>query len=54
MERREESDQLPEDAPSEEVVDDVPGDAREEATENPGAVDEPDPERATGHPENAG
>jgi hypothetical protein len=54
MERFEESDQLPEDAPPEEVVEDAPGAAREDATENPGGADDPDPDEATGHPENAG
>jgi len=54
MERMEESDQLPEDAPAEEVVDDAPGEAREDARTSAGAADESDPEQATGQPENAG
>jgi hypothetical protein len=54
MERFEESDQLPEDAPSEEVVEDAGGEARGEATENPGAAEDSAPDQATGHPENAG
>ena len=54
MERSEESDQLPEEAPPEEVVDDAPGDARKDATENAGGADDSDPDQATGHPENAG
>ena len=53
MERHiEESDQLPEEAPAEQVEDDSGGEVREEARESPGADD--DPGQATGHPENAG
>ena len=36
METREESDQLPEEGPGEQVPDDAGGAAREEAEENPG------------------
>lgn len=54
MESFEESDQLPEDAPPEQVVDDEPGDAREDVSENAGGADDGDPGQATGHPENAG
>jgi len=54
---REESDQLPEEAPPEQVPDDEgTGAARDEAEENPGArgdVDA-DPGDATGNPANAG
>jgi hypothetical protein len=53
MERSfEESDQRPEDAPAEQVVDDTPGDAREDAEENPGVPGEE--ETATGNPDAAG
>jgi hypothetical protein len=48
----EESDQLPEDAPSEQVVDDTQGDARDEAEENPGVPGEE--ETGTGNPDAAG
>jgi hypothetical protein len=47
---REESDQLPEEGPAEQVHDDEGGDARPEADEN----ETPDDEQATGHPPNAG
>ncbi len=52
----EESDQLPEEAPSEQVPDDDSGSGpRTEATENPGAADEGDTEnQATGNRKNAG
>jgi hypothetical protein len=49
---REESDQLPEDAPPEQVPEDTGQEARDEAEENarvPGGEGQ-----ATGHPENAG
>jgi hypothetical protein len=49
---REESDQLPEEAPAEQVTDDEGGAAREEAEENPGVPGEEG--QATGHPPNAG
>ena len=51
---REESDQLPEEAPSEVVEEDSgsSADARDEAEENPGVPD--DPGQATGNPDNAG
>ncbi len=49
----EESDQLPEEAPSEQVEDDTPGEVREEAKRNPGSADD-DSDQATGHRENAG
>jgi hypothetical protein len=48
----EESDQLPEDAPSEVVPEDDPDAAREEARENPGVPGEE--ETSTGNPDNAG
>ena len=44
---REESDQLPEEGPAEQVPDDAGGDAREEAEDNPGVPGEE--ERGTGH-----
>ena len=51
--RSEESDQLPEEAPTEQVPeDDESGEARDEAQENPGVPDNPG--QATGHPDNAG
>jgi hypothetical protein len=52
----EESDQLPEEAPSEQVPDDAGGSAREKATENPGGADEGDEgaQQATGNRKNAG
>ena len=50
--RGRESDQLPEEAPDEQVVDDLPRDARPEATRNPGGAG-PGEERATGQPEEA-
>jgi hypothetical protein len=43
----EESDQLPEDAPAEQVPDDAGGAARDDAEENAGVPDEE--ERGTGH-----
>jgi hypothetical protein len=49
---REESDQLPEEAPSEQVHDDEGGAARDEAQENAGAAE--DEGQSTGHPPNAG
>ena len=56
MERNdtEESDQLPEEAPSEQVEDDAggAGDARDDAEESAGVPDNPG--QATGHPDNAG
>jgi hypothetical protein len=50
--RREESDQLPEEAPSEQVPDDAGGAAREEAKKSPGVTGEE--ETATGNPDAAG
>ena len=48
---REESDQLPEEGPEEQVPDDAGGESREEADEN----EPPDDDgQATGHPPNAG
>ena len=47
--RGRESDQLPEEAPPEQIEDDAPGDAREGAKENPGGAG--DEGRATGHPD---
>jgi hypothetical protein len=49
---REESDQLPEEGPPEQVEDDARGPAREEAEENPGVPGEE--ETATGNPGAAG
>ena len=49
---REESDQLPEEGPAEQVHDDEGGEARPEADENEPAGD--DEGQATGHPPNAG
>jgi hypothetical protein len=53
---REESDQRPEEAPSEQVPDDSGGSARDEAGENPGGRGDADsdPGDATGNPANAG
>ncbi len=50
--RREESDQLPEEGPAEQVYDDEGGEAREEAERNPGVPGEEG--QATGNPDNAG
>ena len=44
---REESDQLPEEGPSEQVPDDAGGSAREDAKDSPGVPGEE--ERGTGH-----
>jgi hypothetical protein len=52
MERPEESDQLPEEGPSEQVPDDAGGPAREEAEENAGVPGEEG--TATGNPDAAG
>jgi hypothetical protein len=49
---REESDQLPEEAPSDVVPDDAGGDARDEAERSPGVPGED--ETATGNPDAAG
>jgi hypothetical protein len=49
---REESDQLPEEAPAEQVHDDAGGAARDEATDSPGVPGEE--ETATGNPDAAG
>jgi hypothetical protein len=50
--RKRESDQLPEEAPPEQIVEDLPREARPEATGSPGG---PGPgERGTGHPDEAG
>lgn len=53
---REESDQLPEEGPEEQVPDDDQGRAREEADESAGARGDSDSEAgdATGNPANAG
>jgi len=49
----EESDQLPEEAPTEQVPDDdKDGEARDDAQESPGVPDNPG--QATGNPDNAG
>jgi hypothetical protein len=47
-----ESDQLPEEGPAEQVVDDLPQEARPEATSSPGGPG-PGEERQTGHPDEA-
>jgi hypothetical protein len=49
---REESDQLPEEGPEEQVHEDEPGEAREDAEDTPGVPGEEG--QATGHPDNAG
>jgi hypothetical protein len=53
---REESDQLPEEAPPSHVPDDAGGEARDEAQENPGGHGDADSDAgdATGNPANAG
>jgi hypothetical protein len=50
--RREESDQLPEEAPPDQVPDDSGGEARDEAERSPGVPGEE--ETATGNPAAAG
>jgi hypothetical protein len=50
--RREESDQLPEEAPSDQVPDDAGGSVRDEAESSPGVPGEED--TATGNPDAAG
>jgi hypothetical protein len=50
--RREESDQLPEEAPRDQVADDAGGTARDEARRSPGVPGEE--ETATGNPDAAG
>jgi hypothetical protein len=52
METREESDQLPEEGPSEQVPDDAGGRVRPEAEKSPGVPDEEG--TATGNPDAAG
>lgn len=52
QEHTEESDQLPEEGPSEQVVDDDPGAARDDAEDSPGVPGEGG--QATGNPANAG
>ena len=47
-----ESDQLPEEGPADQVPDDAGEGARDDAEENAGVRDNPG--QATGHPENAG
>jgi hypothetical protein len=47
---RRESDQLPEEGPAEQVVDDLPQEARPEAKDTPGGPG-PGEERQTGHPD---
>jgi hypothetical protein len=49
---RDESDQMPEEGPAEQVPDDTDDDSRDEADENPGVPGED--EQATGNPEAAG
>jgi hypothetical protein len=51
--RKQESDQLPEEAPPEQIVEDLPREARPEATASPGGPG-PGEERGTGHPDAAG
>ncbi len=51
-ERRGESDQLPEEAPAEEIPNDAPGEARDEAESSAGVPGEEG--QATGNPKNAG
>jgi hypothetical protein len=53
MSEREESDQLPEEGPEQQVPDDEPGDARDQADENPGVQGE-DTGQDTGNPGAAG
>ncbi len=53
MSEREESDQLPEEGPAEQVPDDEPGDARDQAGENPSVQDQ-DSGQDTGNPGAAG
>ncbi|MEX2195071.1 MAG: hypothetical protein WD844_07275 [Thermoleophilaceae bacterium] len=50
-ERGRESDQLPEEAPPEQIVEDTPEEGRDEARESPGGAG--DEGRATGHPDDA-
>ena len=52
MTEREESDQMPEEGPSEQVPDDSGGDSRDEADNNPGVPE--DDETSTGNPDAAG
>jgi hypothetical protein len=52
MQEREESDQLPEEGPSEQIVDDTGGAARDEAEETPGHPGEE--QTQTGNPAAAG
>ena len=49
---RDESDQMPEEGPAEQVPDDTDDDSRDEADENPGVPGEDD--QATGNPDAAG
>jgi hypothetical protein len=49
---REESDQLPEEGPEEQVPEDDTGAARDDADESPGVPGED--EQSTGNPDNAG
>lgn len=49
---KQESDQLPEDGPADQVPDDDGHEAREDAEKNAGVPDNPG--QATGHPQNAG
>ena len=53
MSEREESDQLPEEGPEQQVADDEDGDARDQAGENPGVQGE-DTGQDTGNPGAAG
>ena len=52
MESSEESDQLPEEGPEQQVPDDEGGEARDDAEQNPGVPGEE--EQATGNPDAAG
>jgi hypothetical protein len=49
---RDESDQMPEEGPAQQVPDDTDDDSRDEADENPGVPGED--EQATGNPDAAG
>ena len=51
---REESEQLPEEAPADQVADEGQGGSREDAEENAGAADDEGGGEDTGHAENAG
>jgi hypothetical protein len=50
--KKHESDQLPEEAPPEQIVDDVSREVRPEAAKSPGGPG-PEGDRGTGHPDEA-